>query len=64
MKSKRFEVKRLDFEIEANFRGKLYLFLNFFRLIKFAKIQPCILDRPMCKPLYLLFIPKVTFTRV
>ena len=37
MKAKKIEFYRPEFEVEANFFGRLYLFFNFYKLIKVVK---------------------------
>lgn len=65
MKIKKFAIERLEFDVEYvnPIFGRLYLLFNYFKLIKFAKIQPCIWDNPVCKPIYRIYMPKINIVK-
>ncbi len=59
---KRFAVERIPVEVEYTrpIAGRLFLLFNFHRLIKYRKVQLTINNKPICKPFYRLYIPKIT----
>ena len=61
MKNKRFKVERVPVEVEyiRPILGRLYMLFCFLKLIKRVKIQPTINGVPACKPIHVIFIPKI-----
>lgn len=59
-KIKRFKVERVPCEIKYRNKalGRLWLFLNFWRFIKFARVQPTIFGYDACKPIFRVYIAK------
>lgn len=61
MKVKRFIIKRVPVAVEyaRPIAGRLYLPFYFMKLIRHIKVQPTINDVPACKPIHLIYIPKI-----
>lgn len=58
MKVRRFGIEPLEFDVECNFLGKMYVMLNIWLFVKVGKITT-----QLTKPIYRVYVPKFNFKK-